>query len=307
MYYYRYLTNNINIRSRVSFAALMVLTLFFAGVGKSIAVEAPVHMERGYADSRFGQIHYRIARPRAGQNSHVPLMALHLSPNSGQVFSSFLPLIGADRMAVAPDYPGYGMSDPIEGQQRIEDYAAAMLDVIEALRLPAAVDLLGYHTGTAVALEMARQRPDKVHRIMLVAVPVLTMEERSLGAALPTIPYDIAGEFAKEEWQRSWKWRGPGQSEQSVFATFSEKMRPGVRERGAKAILAYDIAPVLEAASHPLMIIRVRDDLWEASARARALRQDAKYLELPEYGHGLFHVAPQEMDRIARDFFDTRP
>lgn len=265
---------------------------------------AITEMKRGYGDSRFGQIHYRLARPDSGKTASPPLVALHLSPNSGQVFTTFLPLIAKDRVAIAPDYPGYGMSDAIEGLQRIEDYAAAMLDLLESLSISGPIDLLGYHTGTAVALEMARQQPNRVRKLMLVAVPVLTEEERAAGAALPRIPFDTDGEFAKMEWQSSWKWRGPGQSETSVFATFAEKMRPGARQRGAQAILAYNIEPVLKSATQPLMIVRVKDDLWMPSARAYELRPDAGYIELPQYGHGLFHVAPAEMVTISREFLD---
>lgn len=261
-------------------------------------------VRRQYVDSRFGQIHLRIIDRPAASRQHPPLVALHLSPNSGQVYSAFLPLIGTDRLAVAPDYPGYGMSDPIEGPQLISDYAAAMLDVLDALKLKSPVDLLGYHTGAAVAVEMAKQSPDRVRKIALVAVPILTEREREAGAALPQIPFDTDGNFAREEWQRSWRWRGPGQSVASVFATFAEKMRPGVRDRGARAILAYDLQPVLAKTTHPLLIVRVKDDLWEPTHRARELRPDAAYLELSQYGHGLFHVAPQVMDTVLREFLD---
>lgn len=264
------------------------------------------HMEdklhRGYSQSRFGQIHYRAVNPASAKFS--PVMALHLSPNSSQVFSDFLPLIGADRRVIAPDYPGYGMSDAIEGEQTISDYARAMLDVIENQNLSTPVDLVGYHTGAGVALEMARQAPDMIGRIVLVAVPVLTKEEREAGAALPRIAFDLEGEFAKKEWQSSWKWRGPGQDKTSVLATFGEKFRPGARERGAQAILAYDLIPVLEKAAHPMMIVRVKDDLWEPSRRAHEMRPDAAYAELPEYGHGLFHVAPEQMRDLITGFLD---
>lgn len=259
-------------------------------------------LHRGYTQSRFGQIHYRAVKPK--QARFAPVMALHLSPNSSQVFSDFLPIMGADRIAIAPDYPGYGMSDAIEGEQTISDYARAMLDVIERQNLSTPVDLVGYHTGAGVALEMARQEPDLIGRIVLVAVPVLTKEEREAGAALPRIAFDLEGEFAKKEWQSSWRWRGPGQDQTSVLATFGEKFRPGARERGAQAILAYDLIPVLEKASHPLMIVRVKDDLWEPSKRAHDMRPDAEYAELPDYGHGLFHVAPDHMRELITNFLD---
>ncbi|MDX1515191.1 MAG: alpha/beta hydrolase [Woeseiaceae bacterium] len=168
----------------------------------------------------------------------------------------------------------------------------------------AAHGLLGYHTGAGVALEMARLRPQRVRRIVLVAVPMLTAAEREAGAALPPIPFDIDGEFARTEWQRSWRWRGPGQPVESVLATFAEKLRPGVRDRGASAILRYDLEAVLADTEHPLCIVRVRDDLWDATERAHRLRPDARYVELPDYGHGLFHAAPERMNEIARDCLD---
>lgn len=262
-------------------------------------------VRRHYVDSRFGQIHIRSVRPPISGKQKTPLFALHLSPNSGQVFTTFLPLIGTDRLVVAPDYPGYGMSDPIAGEQRIEDYAVAILDVIGATAENETVDLLGYHTGAGVALEIARQNPNRIRRLVLIGVPVLTAEERAAGAALPHIAFDEDGDFAREEWRRSWRWRGPGQPLESVLATYSAKMRPGVRERGAQAILAYDLIPVLEATKHSMMIIRVNDDLWEATARAKVMRPDAQYREFPDYGHGIFHAVPDDLNMVIREYLDA--
>ena len=296
------------------FSFMFAVPLLMACADRQVQIEEPkvvqeesnisfTHsLRKGYADSRFGQIHYRSVRPDT--ENHKPVMALHLSPNSSQVFSGFLPMIGQDRIAIAPDYPGYGMSDPIEGAQNLSDYAAAMLDVIKTQELDTPIDLIGYHTGAGVALEMARQEPDMISRIVLVAIPLLTKAEREAGAALPRIPFDLDGEFAKKEWQSSWRWRGPGQSQESVLATFGEKFRPGARKKGAEAILAYDVIPVFENAAHDLFVITVKDDLWNVSKRAEVMRPDVKYLELPEYGHGLFHVAPDRMDELIREFLD---
>jgi hypothetical protein len=52
------------------------------------------------------------------------------------------------------------------------------------------------------------------------------------------------------------------------------------------------------------MIVRPRDDLWEATARAGALRPESAYVELPEFGHGLWEVAADRMGTLARGFFD---
>ncbi len=275
--------------------ALLLLLLVFS------TALANGDVRRDYVDSRVGQLHARMVEPvKAGG---PPVILLHLVPNSSQVFEQFLPLIADDRAAYAFDLPGFGMSDPVAGDETIPAYADAILDSIEALGLPQ-VDLVGYHTGAAVASEMAVRRPELVRRLVLVAVPVLTREERDRFAALPPIAFDEKGEFAKAEWQRSLRWRGPGQSVDSVKRTYAEKMRPGARERGAQAVVAYDLSVALGKIGQPLLVIRPRDDLWEATQRAKALVPDAQWVEMPDYGHGVFEVAAGELAELIDGFLD---
>lgn len=264
-----------------------------------LAAAAPaVAVQRDYLPCRFGQLHIR----RAGRHRRTPpLMLFHQVPNSGQIFEAVLPLLAADRLAVAPDTPGYGMSDPAPDPQRIGAYADAMADAMRALP-SGPVDLVGYHTGAAIAAELANRPGSRVRRLVLIAVPVFSADERARFGALPPIPFDEAGDWAREEWRRSWAWRGPGQSRADVLRTYAEKMRPGARERGATAIAAYDMAAGLRAVRQPLLIARPKDDLWDATARARALRPDAAHAELPELGHGLWSVAPERMARLICDF-----
>jgi pimeloyl-ACP methyl ester carboxylesterase len=226
-------------------------------------------------------------------------------PNSSQIYTEFLPLVAADRPAMAFDTPGYGMSDPAPDPQTIGAYADAVEDGLAALSLAGPVDLLGYHTGAAIAAELATRGRWAVRRVMLVAVPVFSEVERASFGALPPIQFDEEGDWAREEWRRSWRWRGPGQQRASVLRTFAEKMRPGARERGAIAIAGYDMARAVSRIRQPLMIARPKDDLWEATARARTLRPDAAYAELPELGHGLWEVAPERMAALARRFLDA--
>ena len=251
-------------------------------------------LRRDYVDAPDGQLHIRIVGDPGRQQDAPPLVALHLVPNSGQIFERFLPLIAEGRAAVAFDLPGFGMSDPVDGPDTIEAYAEAILHGLDDLGLER-IDLLGYHTGAAVSAEIVRRQPDRVRKLVLVAVPVLTEEERARFAALPPIPFDEAGDFAREEWQRSMRWRGPGQTVDSVKRTYAEKMRPGARERGATAVVAYDLAAALPAIDCPVMVIRPRDDLWEATLRAKPLVPDAIWVEMPDFGHGLFEVAADDL------------
>lgn len=279
-------------------AKCLILLLLLASPGASAD-----DLRRGYADSSVGQLHYREI-PADDTSDSLPLVLLHLVPNSSQVFDAFM-LAGDDgRRQLAFDLPGFGMSDPVTGDETVEAYAQAILASLDALGVES-IDLLGYHTGAAVAAEMMQQRPDLVRKLVLVAIPLLTDEERAAFAALPPIAFDEDGEFAKTEWQRSLRWRGPGQSIDSVKKTYAEKMRPGARERGAKAVVAYDLEPALRAIDVPLMVLRPKDDLWEATDCARSVLTDAAWIDLPQYGHGMFHVAPDELASTVFEFLQS--
>ncbi len=273
---------------------LFGLTCLFSSV---VTASNDPEILRGYVGPSGAQIHYRsVNYPRS---TEVPLIALHLVPNSSQVFIEFMKQVPASRPVFAFDLPGFGMSDPT-ANDTIEEYAIRILFGVKQLGLEK-YDLLGYHTGAAVAVEMERRASSQVRFMILAAVPILTEEERDRFAALPPIAFDEAGDYLKAEWQRSMQWRGPGQTVASVRRTFAEKMRPGARERGATAVVKYDLATPLAKLTKPLLVIRPKDDLWVATKRARGLVPDAQWLELPGYGHGLFEVAgPSLAERLER-------
>jgi len=87
----------------------------------------------------------------------------------------FIERASSDRRVVGVDNPGHGESDVPEKPVGIEGYARAVWAVIDALGL-GQIDLVGYHTGTKVATEMAWQRPDDVGRIVMISALVLWLQ-----------------------------------------------------------------------------------------------------------------------------------
>ena len=271
------------------------------GIGPAAMAQAAEQsvVRRGYSNAKHGQIHYRSV----GQGRRPPLLCFHHVPNSGQIYERVALKLAKGRRVVILDTPGYGMSDPLPDPQRIDAYASALSEAASALGLDdRPVDLLGYHTGAAIACAIALSGGLRVRRLALCAVPVFSAEERASFGAQTPIPFDEEGDWAREEWRRSWRWRGPGQTREMVMRTYAEKMRPGARERGASAIAAYDMADALARVRQPLMIIRPRDDLWDATGRAMAVRPDAPVQELPDLGHGLWDVASDRMGEIIDGF-----
>jgi pimeloyl-ACP methyl ester carboxylesterase len=203
----------------------------------------------------------------------------------------------------APDTPGYGESDAPTTKPAIADYAGAMLDFLDQMRLRQ-VDLLGYHTGAAIAAEMAIARPERIRRVVMVAVPVIGAAEREAFDATPwPAPLREDGSHLAQEWQRTVRWRGPGVTLEQLAAGFAEKLRNGpLAWWGASAAMHWPAADRLPQLSQPVLVLRPRDDLWEATARARELLPQAKFKDLEDCGFGVFDAAPQVIVREVRAF-----
>jgi pimeloyl-ACP methyl ester carboxylesterase len=261
----------------------------------STAPQNAPRLRRAYFECRYGQLHVRNAMPTGGGfDEATTLLCFHQSPMSGQVFEKFMGIMGKDRTVYAPDTPGFGNSDPPSAAPSIADYAGAMLDFIGQMRFRK-VDLLGYHTGTLLATEIALALPDLVRKLVLVAVPVLDEPERAAFKRAPwPVPVTEDGSHLVKEWEFSQKWRGPGVTLEMLAESYAEKLRNGPRAWwGANAVMNYGARERLSQIKQPCLVLRPKDDLWEATQRARSILKNAQYKDLPDYGHGLFGVAPE--------------
>jgi pimeloyl-ACP methyl ester carboxylesterase len=137
-----------------------------------------VRSRRAYFDCRHGQLHVRTAFPTTGGfDEKVTLVCLHAGAATGRQFTRFMPLAAIARSVYAPDLPGCGESDRGSAASPA-DAAAAVLDLVTDLRLRQ-VDLLAVREGAAVAVELARARPDLVRRVVLLgAAPSLQLPAR---------------------------------------------------------------------------------------------------------------------------------
>lgn len=249
-------------------------------------------------------MHYRIVAPEGAD--HPPLMCFHLSPLSGMVYENLLVEMGKDRVAVAPDTPGFGASDPPHDQPTIGDYADAMADLAETLGL-GPMDVMGYHTGSKISIELALSRPDLVRRLVLVSTPIyndaeLEAQKATLGRPLQL---DESGAHLLEVWQGHWRWRGPGQDLELVQAAVTEAFRGGPGAWwGHRAAFEYQMADRLPLVEQPVMVLCPEDDLYEPTLRAASLIKNGKLVELRGWGHGMLDVKTLEVGRMLREFLD---
>lgn len=131
--------------------------------------------DRSYVRLPWGQVHLRSA----GDPGSPALVMLHQSPLSSATFEAVLPGLASRGLhVVAPDTPGFGMSDPTPGQWSIADYAVGVRRLLDALGLQRVV-LLGQHTGAVVGCEVARQERDRILGLVHQGLPLYSEEERA--------------------------------------------------------------------------------------------------------------------------------
>ena len=263
---------------------------------------AEPRVRRGYFECRFGQLHVHNAIPPGGGfEEGTPLLCLHQTTGSGRVFERFLSLAGRDRSVYAPDLPGFGESDAPPSRPSIADYAAAVGDFLDTMRFRQ-IDVLGYQAGALVAAEMAIARPKQIRRVVMVSVPVLNDAERDAfrrGSGLPSED----GSHLMAEWKRTLESYGPGVSLEVRARAYAEKLKSGVHAAWALAAAQqYASRERLALVTQSALVLRPKDDFWEATLRARELLPKARFVDLAEQGNGLFETAPEVVVEVSREY-----
>ena len=263
---------------------------------------ADASTRREYAPSKFGQLHLRVALPNGSVGDAPPLVLLHQSPLSGRMYSEILPILGRTRRALAVDTPGYGESDPPPEPIDIEGYAAALSDWLATLREP--VDLLGYHTGAVLALEIARTRPELVRRLVLVSAPYFSAEERAEYRANKTA-FSEDGSHLQKMWRSTMSVRPEGQSKELAARIVAEKQRAGSRAWWAEAaVFEYDLDGKLAEVQKPALVVRPKDGLWDDTKAIADELPHAQLVDRPDWGYGIFDANADEIAALVTKFLD---
>ncbi len=265
---------------------------------------ASPRVRRGYFECRYGQLHvHNSIPPGGGFDEATSIICLHDFPLSGRMFHRLLAVLGRDRSAYAPDLPGYGASDAPAARPSIADYAASIADFCDLMRFRQ-VDVLGFHSGSLVATELALARPAVVRRLVLLGVPLPSESEREAfrRAPWPSAPQED-GSHLSIEWRRSLEARGTGVPLAVVARNFADKLSHGAEACwGVAASHAYPLRERLAAVTQPVLILRARDALSDSTARSRELHPRARFADLADPSSEPLETAPEAIVSALRDF-----
>lgn len=262
---------------------------------------------RAYIDGRYGQMHYRFSEPTTPSGKR-PLMLFHMSPYSSLIYETFVQEMGRDRLAIAIDTPGFGASDLPPSLPEIADYAAAMGDVMDGLGL-GEVDLMGYHTGSKIALAVAQARPQQVHRVVMVSATIFTdaeLDEHRAMYAESGITDD--GAHLVRWWQSARKWQMKAVSNEALQTVFAARVsNPETSWWGHRAAFNFQVKDELPKVGHPILVLNPDDDLVAFTPRAKPLLKhpESRVHDLPGWSHGFLTVHAGEAAALVRRFIDA--
>jgi pimeloyl-ACP methyl ester carboxylesterase len=264
---------------------------------KSASRQPVINQRRAYFECRFGQLHVRTAFPSTGGFDELTaLVCLHESPRSSASFGDFLGAMATDRSVYGCDLPGHGESDPTIDVPSIGDYAAAIGDFLDALRLREA-DVIGVGTGAATAVEVALARPQGIRRVVVAQLP--------LGAEWPAAvpaPSEDGGHLAAG-WVRSRAARGGDEPIERFAAGYAEELRQGPRSAwGAAAAAAWPGQERLRLLAQPLLILRPGRARPDTAGATRGVAPKAVLCDHPASGAAMFHLEAAEVADEVRAF-----
>lgn len=137
------------------------------------------------------------------QGSGSPLLLLHGGGGGGANWYRLIAPLARDHRVIAPDLPGFGLSDDVPPAPPLGNQAALILDrLLEALGLTR-ISVLGTSFGGLAALRLAQHFPGRVRRLLL-------MSSAGLGASVP-LPVRLAvlpwiGRFALAPSEPGTRW-----------------------------------------------------------------------------------------------------
>jgi pimeloyl-ACP methyl ester carboxylesterase len=156
-------------RSLKLVAIALVALVAFSGCASNPpgapAEPAPAAAPGRHAPVNGLQMYYEVHGPETGR----PLVLLHGGLSGiGPDFGSLLPALARDRRVIAVEQQAHGHTADIDRPLRIEHMVDDTVELLRQLGV-AEADVLGYSVGGSVALSMAIEHPQLVHKLVLVS------------------------------------------------------------------------------------------------------------------------------------------
>ncbi|MBI3582052.1 MAG: alpha/beta hydrolase [Nitrospinae bacterium] len=241
----------------------------------------------------------RVYYERAGAGR--PLLFLHGWGSSSQSFKPLFLRAAANRTAIAPDFPGFGLSAPPPHAWGTKEYAEMTKLFLDQIGV-ASTDVLAHSFGARVALVLAREHPEKVGGLALTGAAGIRLKK--------SVP------FYKRALSKIGKAAGvfgpPGVwIKNKIYSKIAsaDYLSAGAMRPVLVKVVNEDLSPILPEISHKTLLLWGADDSDTTLAAGRAMNSGLKNSSLSVIdgaGHYAFLDKPDEFYSAIKDFLGLK-
>lgn len=211
-----------------------------------------------------------------------------------------MPFLNDTRQVLAPDYPGYGGSAVRGEWPHIDDYASAMLEFTDQLKL-AEFDILGFHTGGLIGAEMKLRAAARIRNLVLIDIPFFDADARKKKFESEAKPRNFSPDLNSlaDDWAFNITKRLESISFDRSFELLTESLRAAERANWAfGAAYSYACDARLPSLGPGTTIIATRSTLLEPTRAAAAAIPGVHFVERLDITPPVFE---KNADRIAEE------
>lgn len=255
--------------------------------------------QRSYVNNVAGQLH--VWHWQGTAHASPPLICLPPVPYGGRFFHTFASALGG--RVWSADLPGYGCSDALADLPTVSGYTEAMAPLLQLVTQP--VCLLGFHSGTLVAIEMANRYPEQISGLVLVDVPVFSSPDLAKVSASLTDPPDYPQQ--KDPLNRLFQSMVMDRLDkvpyERALTLFFDFLGSGERRNaGFHAATSYDVQGPAERVSQPTLVIATNSSLRDGTLQAASWIPTANVVERADITMPAFELGADALAQLAREF-----
>lgn len=282
-------------------------------------------MKRAYADTSHGQVHYLT------EGSGPTLLLMHASNHSSRTFTELIPLLSDRYQVVAPDYLGFGNSDPLPDDISIPELAANMVEVLGHVGAESA-HVFGLHTGNKIGAAMGARMKDTVDSLVICgqchsiipdeAERDAVIRER-VSDSIPEYPVTGEGSHYLKEWADLYRritdtwWdrsilSSEGVTEEQIDLIARQVIEKLQMRKSLKTIyganFAYDWSDDLREIESPTLILELasQDEIetyGKQGGHVEELVPDSSWITLNGVDASVFYESAQTISDLFIDYF----
>jgi pimeloyl-ACP methyl ester carboxylesterase len=274
-----------------------------AAVKSASATAAPRGIDpalrRQYCSTDFGQVHYWTL----GQGP--ALVLIHQSAQSSAEYAAMAPLLSDRYRVICIDLPGHGQSDTPDRELTCDEYADAVIAVMNDQRI-AVAHTVGHHGGGVVAFNLCLRYPQRIDRV--IASGVARGEDFDLDEALNMpmsrdLPMDSDGEFLEKTWAIYRDMSAPDTPPEVTFQPFLVSLQNRLRKYDMHyAIYRWDWPRYIDEFDKAVLLLEGVHDGFAGEVEALHARMPtSSYARVPG-GAWLFYEKPAECATVIGEF-----